>query len=735
MRIILSFSESSRFLVVSVLLLSAGCRPDEQTVLDRTREAGRGHDPLARGLSLFADNCARCHGAHGFGDGAEAPFLYPKPRNFARGNFRLTSTKRGLPTDEDLQKVIREGLPGSAMPPFSHLSEEDREALAVAVRHLATEGKTSALLQRAEERGEAMSPEEARKLAERLFVSGPPFSLPRRIHPSSGTPERGEQLFRRICTSCHGTEGAESPKRDMRDDTGAYIYARNFQSSLFRRGKSHTGIALTILRGLPGTPMPGFALPDEDLWPLVDFVRSLAGEGDETPPLPAGVDRFITLTGIAEGGVWTEESVQVGATRGRAWAPARIVLRQGEEVLLTLKSADVTHRFYSPALGIGPVEVYPGYPRSVRFKAPAPGEYEYFCTQMCGPCHFTMTGSILVMAASTEESARAEPKHCSAIVEVPADGSVVEQGKALFRKMGCRDCHGEEGRGGVENLNALPVGKVPALASLAENLMFWSPTESEVQAVLELLESRGDLHAAAIDPPFARYEIFLRQYDSVRQSIRQGRVTPERSVRGPQPPLQMPAWEARLTSAEIDAIVAYLISLYDWDLPDPIQQHIAFNHRLHIEDAALECTDCHANVMAGPRAGFPPQAFCVDCHDPEYLSEQEIAELRPRLATLTKHLQGVETIRWKQVHKLPEHVTFSHARHVKQAGLDCVLCHGDLARLESPPPRPAFRLNMNWCLDCHRQRQATDDCRACHQGSDSHQAAASSRASARPEPA
>jgi plastocyanin len=143
--------------------------------------------------------------------------------------------------------------------------------------------------------------------------------------------------------------------------------------------------------------MPSYRLPREDLWALVYYVRSLAERQEQAAaPVEASNVRHIVLTGVADPGVWTEATVEVGY-RGRATAsPAQIVPREGEEIHLELRSADVTHAFYSPSLGIGPVEIYPGYPASFRFIAPGPGEYEYFCTNMCGHCHFTMKGTILV---------------------------------------------------------------------------------------------------------------------------------------------------------------------------------------------------------------------------------------------------------------------------------------------------------------------------------------------------
>lgn len=70
--------------------------------------------------------------------GREAAYLlYPKPPNFRRGIYRFTSAFGGVPTDDDLFATITRGLPGSAMPPWGHLSESDRRALVQYVKSLA----------------------------------------------------------------------------------------------------------------------------------------------------------------------------------------------------------------------------------------------------------------------------------------------------------------------------------------------------------------------------------------------------------------------------------------------------------------------------------------------------------------------------------------------------------------------------------------------------------------------
>src|SRR5262249_35767798 len=83
--------------------------------------------PLVMGKRLYANYCTACHGDTGDGNGPAAKYLNPKPRNFGEGKFRLVSTVNRLPTDQDLLRVLERGMPGSAMFPFAHLSEKDRQ--------------------------------------------------------------------------------------------------------------------------------------------------------------------------------------------------------------------------------------------------------------------------------------------------------------------------------------------------------------------------------------------------------------------------------------------------------------------------------------------------------------------------------------------------------------------------------------------------------------------------------
>src|SRR5262245_11128679 len=68
----------------------------------------------AAGAALFRQHCAYCHGPVGRGDGPAA--ISPKARAFGLDKFRFATTPNANPCDDDLGRIIRNGIPGSAMP-------------------------------------------------------------------------------------------------------------------------------------------------------------------------------------------------------------------------------------------------------------------------------------------------------------------------------------------------------------------------------------------------------------------------------------------------------------------------------------------------------------------------------------------------------------------------------------------------------------------------------------------
>ena len=131
------------FLWVLAFLLAASIAG---LLVIRRQSPGLSGKQFGRAPEIYRQQCAPCHGTDGFGDGKAAYLLRPRPRDFSQGKFLLVSTDNRIPTDEDLFRTIGRGMPGSAMPPWSHLAEQDRRALVRYVRALAFEGKVQRLM-------------------------------------------------------------------------------------------------------------------------------------------------------------------------------------------------------------------------------------------------------------------------------------------------------------------------------------------------------------------------------------------------------------------------------------------------------------------------------------------------------------------------------------------------------------------------------------------------------------
>jgi len=138
-----------------------------------------------------------------------------------------------------------------------------------------------------------------------------------------------------------------------------------------------------------------------------------------------------------------------------------------------------------------------------------------------------------------------------------------------------------------------------------------------------------------------------------------------------------------------------------------LEQPIAFNHRLHVEELGSDCTDCHLYADTGVRATIPNIELCADCHI-------EAQTESPEEAKLIEFIAAAEPVPWQKVYRVPEHVYFSHRRHTAMAGIECHTCHGNMASLETPVEQQAVRITMDRCMDCHYETGTSNDCLLCH---------------------
>jgi hypothetical protein len=138
-----------------------------------------------------------------------------------------------------------------------------------------------------------------------------------------------------------------------------------------------------------------------------------------------------------------------------------------------------------------------------------------------------------------------------------------------------------------------------------------------------------------------------------------------------------------------------------------VVQPLAYNHKIHVAEAGLECVDCHLRVNEHERASIPNFELCSECH------EEAVGESQAEKALIEFISEG-RNIPWIQVHVVPPHAYFSHRRHVSLGGIECTKCHGEVSAMTSPFTKAYEEVSMEWCIDCHRERHIPIDCSTCH---------------------
>jgi hypothetical protein len=121
-------------------------------------------------------------------------------------------------------------------------------------------------------------------------------------------------------------------------------------------------------------------------------------------------------------------------------------------------------------------------------------------------------------------------------------------------------------------------------------------------------------------------------------------------------------------------------------------QPIPFSHKHHVQGLGLQCQYCHQQVETAAYAGIPPTKTCINCHAQIWTDAQLLEPVRQSWAT------GA-SIQWIKVHDLPDYVYFNHEIHVNK-GIGCASCHGRVD--EMPLMYMQNTLQMEWCLNCHR---------------------------------
>jgi mono/diheme cytochrome c family protein len=241
---------------------------------------------IEAGKRVYFTKCVWCHGVDGAGDGPSADRLWPRPRNFNQGTFKIRHTASGeLPLfdykkpvagQNDLFETVTHGLPGSAMPPWEGiLTEEQRlQVLSFVTSQLVKD----------------------RKFDDKATETQTVLQLDtiKAIPASKESLEKGAQLIvDKKCIECHGVEGrGDGNAFNLKDDWGFPIQPANWHKCWNFRGSRQDpynvkNIFRTFSTGVNGTPMPSFAdnTTVEERWHIANFVNSLCERDTKGNPL------------------------------------------------------------------------------------------------------------------------------------------------------------------------------------------------------------------------------------------------------------------------------------------------------------------------------------------------------------------------------------------------------------------------------------------------------------------
>jgi len=199
--------------------------------------------------------CAGCHGVRGDGNGENAPWIDPKPRDFQLGIFKCRSTPTGtLPTDQDLSDTIARGIDRSNMPSWNMFTLQQKADLVAWVKHFSPRWTSE--------------------------KPGTPIQIPAEPEVTAERIKNGREIFAKVqCWKCHGVTGeANGPSAaTLQDDLGRPIAPFNFTEGSPKCGSSDADLYRIFMTGLDGTPMPSFAdnIKPDEAWDLVFYLKSL----------------------------------------------------------------------------------------------------------------------------------------------------------------------------------------------------------------------------------------------------------------------------------------------------------------------------------------------------------------------------------------------------------------------------------------------------------------------------
>lgn len=260
-------------------------------------------ETLNLGYEQYMLNCYACHGEDGDGKGPAAAYLRPPPRDFRQGLFKFGGVSAGeLPHNEDLIRLVKRGLTGTAMLPWD-LPDESLRAIVEYIK-LFSESPTG-------EEDDTYShrwQDPDNELGERITASEDPWKGKEkaavirgakvyhataqcsRCHPAYSTKQEIAAYNKELLDMDTAQFGADMYRSFLRDsDYGVKILPIDFLYHDIKtlhpddnQSEQLKQLYLTIGAGIGGTAMPAWkgSLSEEDLWSLAYYVQSIYAKKD-----------------------------------------------------------------------------------------------------------------------------------------------------------------------------------------------------------------------------------------------------------------------------------------------------------------------------------------------------------------------------------------------------------------------------------------------------------------------
>jgi mono/diheme cytochrome c family protein len=225
-----------------------------------------------RGKVIYKEYCMQCHGATGKGDGPAASGLEPKPAIHANMAFDK------LPMDY-LYNVVNHGgraVGKSTSMPYWGLTI-GQQGVADVIAYLKTTFKGAAQVADAPAKtggpsGVCPQPRKTQQAPDEFFAKTNPLPA------STEHIQAGKKLFMETakplaCMNCHGTRGNGAGPLGA----GLIPPPRNFTCGATMKDIPDGQLFWIIKNGSPGTGMMSFAgMPDDEVWQVIQYIRSLA---------------------------------------------------------------------------------------------------------------------------------------------------------------------------------------------------------------------------------------------------------------------------------------------------------------------------------------------------------------------------------------------------------------------------------------------------------------------------